>query len=273
MNYKHCFIIPNFNGANFVGDIIQKCQLETNAKIIVVDDRSNDSSISVIEKYSVDLVKRQKNGGFAAAVNSGLKEAQRQGFTFATIMNSDVEIPKGFKNDLKIVLNMLEGNQKIAIAGYKENGTDRLFVDDKISGFFFTIRLDTIDVVGFLNEEFFMYGEETDFFRRILKNDFLIHQTGIELNHYSEKSNHGGIDNSWYSIRNSILLEIIHGNFLDVLKVILVLFLIINKLYNPIGWKNDPSINRIRRPGYLRGNYFLLKALLWNFKKIVMTRI
>lgn len=268
MTFQHCFIIPNFNGALFIGETLQQCLSESDDKIIVVDDLSNDSSISVIEQYPVELVRRGENGGFAAAVNSGLLEARSQGFIFASIMNSDVAIPKGFDLELNKVINLLEANPKFAVAGYKESGTDRVFVGEQISGFFFTLKISILNETGFLNEDFFMYGEETDFFRRILKQGFLVHQTHIELSHASEQSTNSSIKNSWYSIRNSIFLELLHQRWLGAIKVVIVLFLIVNKLYYPKGWQNDPSIIRIRRPGFLLGNYFLIRGILWNIKKI-----
>ena len=269
MILTHCYIIPNFNGALFIGGTIQKCLTESDHKIIVVDDFSNDLSIDVISQYPVTLIKRDKNGGFAAAVNSGLAEAMKQGIKFVSIMNSDVLIPDKFDIKINDVVKLLEADPKIAIAGYKESGTDRLFVGDKISGFFFTLRVSVLSQTGFLNEDFFMYGEETDFFRRVLKHEYSIYQTGIELSHGSEKSSLSRIENSRYSIRNSIYLELVHRRWLGSIKVVAVLFLIINKLYHPLGWQNDPSINRIRRPGFFLGNYFLVCGILWSTKKIL----
>ena len=128
--------------------------------------------------------------------------------------------------------------------------------------------MDIIESVGFLNEEFFMYGEETEFFRRVINKGFKIVQTGIELRHFGEKSSSPAIDSSWYAIRNSILIDFIQTSYLSALKTIVILFLIINKLYKPRGSNDDPSYIRVKRVGVKTGNYYLIKAIYWNIKRI-----
>lgn len=67
------------------------------ARILVVDDAS-PMPISADDLPSgVELVTRERNGGFGAAVNTGLRAC---GTMLALVLNSDLRIPPGFAADL-----------------------------------------------------------------------------------------------------------------------------------------------------------------------------
>jgi glycosyltransferase involved in cell wall biosynthesis len=75
---KISVIIPNYNDA----DTLPLC-LEAvlgseypNFEVIVVDDRSTDNSVEIINKYNVKLLMHEKNRGQAAARNTGSKQAK-----------------------------------------------------------------------------------------------------------------------------------------------------------------------------------------------------
>ena len=267
MTEEHCFIIPNYNGATFISKTLENTININAGKIIVIDDNSSDKSQSIIEQFSVTLIVRHENGGFAAAVNSGLQEAESRGFKYASVMNSDIELPVGFASTISSVIKTLESKNEYAVAGFVESGTKRLLENDQISGFFFTLKLSVIRSVGFLNEEFFMYGEETEFFRRVLHQNYKIIQTGLEIKHLGEKSSQTTINTSWYAIRNAIFLELIHARYIKAIQITLVLFLTINNFYFPKGANSDPSFRRLKRVGVLSGNYYLIKAIFWNIKR------
>jgi glycosyltransferase involved in cell wall biosynthesis len=76
-NPKVSVVIPNFQYANYVGDAINSCLVQTVLpfEIIVVDDRSHDNSIEVISKYPVKLIALKENGGVSNTRNIGAKEA------------------------------------------------------------------------------------------------------------------------------------------------------------------------------------------------------
>jgi glycosyltransferase involved in cell wall biosynthesis len=75
-------VIPCFNGESFVGDAIESLLAQTRGpvEIIVVDDCSTDTSVSVVEPYvangSVVLLRHETNRGIAATRNSGLRLAR-----------------------------------------------------------------------------------------------------------------------------------------------------------------------------------------------------
>ena len=74
-------------------------------------------------------------------------------------------------------------------------------------------------------------------------------------------------NNSWLSIRNSIYIEVKRGSWALIIRKIIVLFLIINRLYR-VKNRKDNSLIRVTRPGIIKGNIYLFKAIIWNFVKI-----
>jgi len=262
-------LIPNYNGAKFILNTINSI-LDgfEEVLIVVVDDLSTDNSIEVIKNIdhnNIKLIERSRNGGFASSVNSGIKFCIENRLEFLLIANSDIVLSE--KNCYEINEQFVKfENPEIAVLGFLEDGIDIKRENEDISGFFFALRLNIIKSIGYLDETFYMYGEEQDFFRRVIGNGYKIVQTGIKIKHLSEKSSSSNIRNSWLSIRNSIYLETKQSSIIPVLKKIIVLFLIINKIYKP-KVKDDPSLERIYRPGVLKGNMFILKAILWNIAK------
>ncbi len=85
---KLSIIIPNFNGA----DLLEKnlpAVLQTKAdEIIVVDDASQDQSISILEKFSnIKLIKHEKNKGYGQSINDGVEASNGDIVVF---LNTDV---------------------------------------------------------------------------------------------------------------------------------------------------------------------------------------
>jgi GT2 family glycosyltransferase len=264
---KIAIIVPNYNGEGFINDLIN--DLINGFKgipVIVIDDFSNDKSVELLQscdKSRVKLIKRSSNGGFAASVNTGLKYCAQNKIDFVLISNSDIRMSKQNCKDISMQFQNFF-NPKIGVLGFLESGLNNYRDNENISGFLFALRVNLIDTVGYLDETFFMYGEEQDFFRRVLDSEFEIVQTGLEIYHKCEMSSQSNSSrNAWLSIRNSIYLEVKRNNFFLIFKKIFVLFLIINRVRRPKD-KNDPSLIRITRTGPLKGNFHLIKAILWN---------
>ena len=69
-------------------------------RIIVVDDASPIPVDPAALPDGVKLIRRDINGGFGAAVNTGLRAlAESPGITQALVLNSDLQIPAGFVQD------------------------------------------------------------------------------------------------------------------------------------------------------------------------------
>lgn len=88
MGKKISFIIPVYNVEKYLKECIDSilCQLAEDCEMIVVDDGSTDSSGSLCDEYarkdSRICIVHQKNGGLAAARNTGLDHAQGEYIAF-----------------------------------------------------------------------------------------------------------------------------------------------------------------------------------------------
>ena len=135
-----------------------------------------------------------------------------------------------------------------------------------ISGFLFWIKIGILKQTGFMDERFYMYGEETDFFRRVISSGFDIIQSNIVVSHLTEMSATSKIRNSWYAIRNSIFLEVKNQRYLEAVRKIGTLLLV---MWWVRGDQSDASTLRVRRPGILIGPVMLLGAVGWNVLHLI----
>ena len=70
------------------------------ALVVVVDDATAEPVDPNALPPGVELVRRATNGGFGAAVNTGLDRLAREGLDLALVLNSDLRVPDGFVRDL-----------------------------------------------------------------------------------------------------------------------------------------------------------------------------
>lgn len=171
-------------------------------RILVVDNGSGDESLSVFERElpEVDVVALPSNQGFARAANTGLRRVAEP---YAFILNSDIE----FQNDaLAILAEALEADAGAALAVpmlLRPDGSlqpaavpeprlfwelvnrslprhlmrvrhDRIQAVPGIVGPCMAVHMERIRDVGFLDERFFFFMEETDWCKRI-------HEAGMRV--------------------------------------------------------------------------------------------
>jgi len=84
-------VIPNYNGAKHIDQCIRSCvsQSYSDIEIIFVDDASTDDSINVVSRISdkrLKVIRREKNGGTAAARNTGIAATSGE---FVAFLDSD----------------------------------------------------------------------------------------------------------------------------------------------------------------------------------------
>ena len=270
---RFAILIPNFNGENFILETIKKLRIGfPDIEILVVDDGSTDNSIGVLIENSVNIKVREKNAGFGAAVNTGICELLSNGYQFVLVCNSDLSPTTNQCSNILNELNSFYGDTSLGAVGFLEAHSVKnpmRFQPPNISGFLFWLRLNIVERVGFFDERFYMYGEETDFFRRVMNNGYSIKQSNVYVSHFTERSGKSKIMNSWFAIRNSIFLEIKHYNFYNVIKKIILLELVIIGVK---GDRDDPSVQRVRRPGVIFGSMMLIGSILWNFFKVISHR-
>jgi GT2 family glycosyltransferase len=180
-------------------------QLQTNeAEVIVVDNASEDGSAAMVRKFfpHVHLIENQENRGFAAANNQAIEQASGQ---YILLLNSDTLVHGDVMSrsveylDTHPEVGMMgckvlngDGTTQLTCSQFptflnlalQTVGANRLggrFFSryqmlnwardderevDVISGCYLMVRSTVIDEIGLLDEDFFCYGEETDWCQR-----------------------------------------------------------------------------------------------------------
>ncbi|NOD36580.1 MULTISPECIES: glycosyltransferase family 2 protein [unclassified Ruegeria] len=177
-------------------------------EVIVIDNGSDDNSCDIVRKFFPNVILQQntQNVGFAAANNQGFQLAKGR---FVLLLNSDTLVHGDVLKKSVEWLDAHSDVAAMGCKVLNADGTTQLTCSqypsilnlilltsglwkapwprflgkfqltywnrdcekdvEIISGCYFLIRKEVIDTVGSLDEEFFFYGEETDWCRRIRK--------------------------------------------------------------------------------------------------------
>lgn len=289
---KICLLIINYNGIKYLPyyleNISKFCQ-QNEIKLIVTDDQSHDESIEFLQKSNFEYtVNDGGKHGYAANINHGIRYALGlDNFDYFIISNNDIEISEHLFGTLKKALLAVNNKkQKHGLLGFDEIYQDRhsyfkafdysmydtesIKEVDHIPGFFFIISNELIREIGYLDEDYFMYGEDNDYFVRAQKANFKLFNSFLPVMHYSEGSSTNNKLTSWYVYRNSFLFAQKNLGLLQTGKLLLSF---LNIIYNPFCNNNHPSSIRIKRNGFLYNNYLLLKSIAWNLKYFVTNKL
>lgn len=203
--HKVAVVILNYK----LHDLVLKC-LESvqntlyKEKIIIVVDNNSGDGLAESLQVSKDLIfiQNKENSGYTGGNNLGIKEALKQGADFILILNPDTTIDKNAVSILvekAISLNAdilspkiyFSGSKKIWFAGGvmdlanvlgSNRGVDEQDIGqyDKdeemelVSGACMLVRKEVFEKIGFFDERYFLYYEDTDFCFRARKNGFKI---------------------------------------------------------------------------------------------------
>jgi hypothetical protein len=181
-------------------------------EVIVVDNASSDDSLSKLQDYFKDKVKfiaSAENNGFAAGNNQALRVAKGR---YVLLLNSDTivwentleniydymenhpdvgasgcrvllengELDKACKRSFPNVKNSffrlfhIPTNSDNDDYNLDNLPDDEIYEIDCLTGAFMFIRKEALDEAGFLDETFFMYGEDIDLCYRIKNSGWKI---------------------------------------------------------------------------------------------------
>jgi GT2 family glycosyltransferase len=178
-------------------------------EIIVIDNASIDGSTEMVrdEFQQVILVENVENRGFAAANNQGIALAKGRYILLLNsdtivcdnAIEKTVRYADSLPNAAVVGCQVLENSDTIQMTCFRfpsvahiflsASGLSKLFKRNKIlgrermlwwdrkserevdvvSGMFMLVRRDAIDEVGFMDEDYFLYFEETDWCYRFAK--------------------------------------------------------------------------------------------------------
>jgi GT2 family glycosyltransferase len=227
--------------------------------IIIVDNASTDSSVKEIMMHFKDykLIQSPFNKGYAGGMNLGIRYALNEDADFIMLSNNDMIFPPDFLSPLvSVLLNnehigivspkvlYLNSKNKIYCAGgetklYRCGGVSMYRNKDAknygnkereitlAEGSCLLVKKEVFTEVGLLNERFFMYFEDIEFSRRVLKKFVIMYVPNSVVFHKS------GAGRNWtefsplyyyYFTRNRLLYYSSH-NYLIKMYVMLFSFL------------------------------------------------
>ncbi len=285
-------LVVNYNGDKFLPTYLPDLVNFTNdsgISLLVTDDQSTDGSINYLKGNNISFIQNNgQNHGFAANVNNGLRFAKSLNeFDYFIIANNDVTISSFLLPTLKnSIAYIIKRDSRLGILGFNEmffsQNKDFLAFDysayipkqltktNFLAGCFFLITKRLIDEIGYMDEEYFMYGEDNDYFIRTQKAGFSIYNTNLPVLHYSEGSSVNIKLTSWYVYRNAFLFA---QKNLGLVGCIRIFISFLNQIYNPFYKPKDPGNFRVIRNGVFYNTYLLIKSILWNIKYYYKKRI
>lgn len=285
-------IILTYNEFKLTINTVKNCLELKNCsyKILIIDNNSPNEAIyeNLIREFGthpkIKVVKRIVNDGYAGGNNYGIKIAKNANFKYCWILNNDVS----FDNNTFIAENikLFERNKGIALIGHRILNADhtgekkepkntsliyetlnntcffkraprildyRYQKKSRISGASMLLNMEHIETLGFLIEDFFMYGEEDEYCLRAWRKKFHVYiDNNAFVDHY------GGIESN--SLNNNWKLELMIRNKIALIKfynfgkqcVALTIFFI-SILWSAI---KDMRYRRLRRAKIRMETYF-----------------
>ncbi|MBW1971548.1 MAG: glycosyltransferase family 2 protein [Deltaproteobacteria bacterium] len=210
---KLSVIIVSYNTKELLKNCLNSLKQATkniSHEIIVVDNGSIDDTISMINSFfpEIILIANKENKGFASACNQGLLMMNGE---YALFLNSDLLL---FEDTIDKLINFMDNNAEAAIAGAqllnpdgskqnsidlfpslltelfnksllkflmkkkypsKRSGIDHPIVVESLVGACMMVRKNVLDNIGFFDEDYFFYMEETDLCYRIKKANLKVY--------------------------------------------------------------------------------------------------
>lgn len=198
-------IIVTYNGIKWINRCLSSVILKRDItiKVIIVDNGSNDGTVEFIKsKYTeVVLLEMNKNLGFGAANNVGMKMALENNTDYVFLLNQDAWIEKDtieklisvHKNnsDYKILapirktndsaiesnvlLNIVQKNcQQLLSDNLLGNPVKEIYKIDYTGAAAWLVSVECLLKVGGFDPLFFHYGEDNDYAERVQIQNFKI---------------------------------------------------------------------------------------------------
>lgn len=137
-----CVIIPTYNNAGTLKQLIDDVLAYTE-DVIVVNDGATDDTPTILQSYAqtVYIVRHEENKGKGMALRNGFNMALEKGYDYAVTIDSDGQ---HFASDLPAFLEALEKDKNILLIGARnmkqENVPGKSSFGNKFSNFWFWVE-------------------------------------------------------------------------------------------------------------------------------------
>ena len=139
-NLKTCVIIPVYNNAGTIKNVVQRT-LKFCKDVIVVDDGSTDGSSDSLSELGAVVVRYERNRGKGYALKTGFKEAKALGFERAITIDADGQ---HFPEDIPVFAAQAKEHPDAMLVGSRnlrmENMPGGNTFANKFSNFWFRLQ-------------------------------------------------------------------------------------------------------------------------------------
>lgn len=120
-----CIIIPTYNNAGTIVDVVQRAKEQCH-DVIVVNDGSTDATTNMLRSIKgITLIEHSQNKGKGKALQSGFKKAIEMGFSYAITLDADSQ---HYPEDIPLFLDANKRHPGCIILGRRNlSGIDRSF--------------------------------------------------------------------------------------------------------------------------------------------------
>lgn len=139
---KICALIPTFNNAGTIIDIVRRTHNQLN-DIIVVVDGSTDNTLALLETldFPVTIISYPKNHGKGYALKQGFNHAKKLGFDYILTLDADSQ---HYPEDIPLFVNQELATPNTLIIGSRglqhDNMPRKNTFANKFSNFWFSIQ-------------------------------------------------------------------------------------------------------------------------------------
>jgi GT2 family glycosyltransferase len=221
-------VIVNYNGLLFIKECLDSLNKidYPEARIVVVDNASSDGSPEwIVQNHpQTQIIRLTDNFGFSRANNEGIRWCLANNCEYVLLLNNDtlVEadflqrimehadsnsllVPRIYFYDNKKIINNNAGSfdfwRGITIPWFygreDSKASQQVQIVSMASACALLIPRDVFSKIGFLDEKYFLYWEDTDFIVRSTNQGFVIKFIPQAVIYHKESSSSGG--------RNSLL--------------------------------------------------------------------
>ena len=261
---KVVIVLLNYNGLKDSIECLESLRKTSygNSTILVVENGSKGNDGDIIKKKfgtSISMIEEKKNLGFVGGCNKGIRWALQSGAKYILLINNDTVVAPDFLEHMvdiaqcderigvigpkvyiyehpKIIataggkVNFWTGNTPLIGRNMVDDGQfDQTIEVDFIMGCCLLIKVEAIKKIGFLDEEYFSYYEETDLCIRVKNAGYkVIYTPQAKIWHKSSKSNN--VLPIYYMTRNRCLFVKKHSTNLQL--IFFHFFLLVDIVYH-----------------------------------------
>jgi GT2 family glycosyltransferase len=225
-------IVLNYNGREHLPYCLPSILATDypNLSILLVDNASLDGSVDLARGHGIEILQNNRNLGWSAGNNVGIRHALRAGAAYVVLANNDIRVHPRWVAE---AVTVAESNPDAGVIGFDVHEPQRGDADQDagyaracrawsavsiehgaaVGGMAMCIRRSVFEELGLIDENFFAYGEENDLQLRAQRAGYQQLRINVPIWHHGSASfGRMPFRASLLQTQNNIQLLIKHGS-------------------------------------------------------------